>query len=79
MTTDALSIVYPAGTRIAEGKKTLEIRSWLPPRLPLLNLLVVENHISFSKVKVMAFARQKISVERLMPSSTFIQASFSHR
>jgi hypothetical protein len=44
MTADALSIVYPAGTRIAEGKKTLEIRSWLPPGLPLLNLLVVENH-----------------------------------
>jgi hypothetical protein len=44
MRVDALSIVYPAGTRIAEGRKTLEIRSWLPPRLPLLNLLVVENH-----------------------------------
>jgi hypothetical protein len=43
MTAYALSIVHPAGTRIAEGKKTLEIRSWLPPRLPLLNLLVVEN------------------------------------
>jgi len=43
MTAEALSIVHPAGTRIAEGKKTLEIRSWLPPRLPLLNLLVVEN------------------------------------
>jgi len=44
MTAEALSIVHPAGTRIAEGKKRLEIRSWPPPRLPLLNLLVVENH-----------------------------------
>lgn len=43
MMVEALSIVHPAGKRIAEGKKTLEIRSWLPPRLPLLNLLVVEN------------------------------------
>jgi len=43
MTAEALSIVRPSGTRIAEGKKTLEIRSWLPPRLPLLNLLIVEN------------------------------------
>ena len=44
MIAEALSIVHPAGTRIAEGEKTLEIRSWPPPRLPLLNLLVVENH-----------------------------------
>jgi len=44
MTFDALSIVYPAATKIATGQKTLEIRSWKPPRLPLLNLLIVENH-----------------------------------
>lgn len=40
---NALSIVYPAGTRIASGHKTLEIRSWEPPTLPLRNLLIVEN------------------------------------
>ena len=44
MTFDALSIVYPAATKIATGQKTLEIRSWKPPRIPLLNLLLVENH-----------------------------------
>jgi hypothetical protein len=44
MTLEALSVVYPAATKIAQGKKTLEIRSWQPPRLPLLNLLIVENH-----------------------------------
>jgi len=44
MTFNALSIVYPAGTKIATGQKTLEIRSWKPPTLPLLNLLIVENH-----------------------------------
>ncbi len=43
MRVDAISIVHPAGTCIAEGAKRLEIRSWPPPRLPLLNLLVVEN------------------------------------
>ncbi|GAA5016818.1 ASCH domain-containing protein [Acinetobacter puyangensis] len=39
----ALSIVTPAGQQIAKGIKTLEIRSWLPPQLPLKDLLIVEN------------------------------------
>jgi hypothetical protein len=43
MQMDALSIVYPAATNIAAGKKTLEIRSWKPPTVPLRNLLIVEN------------------------------------
>jgi hypothetical protein len=40
---NALSIVQPAGTKIATGEKTLEIRSWKPPVVPLRNLVVVEN------------------------------------
>jgi hypothetical protein len=39
----ALSIVAPWGTRIAEGRKTLEIRSWRPDSVPIENLLIVEN------------------------------------
>ena len=39
----ALSIVAPNGANIAAGRKILEIRSWLPPRLPLRNLLIIEN------------------------------------
>lgn len=42
-TYQALSIVTPAGQRIAKGIKTLEIRSWRPAQLPLKNLLIVEN------------------------------------
>ncbi|WEN15053.1 ASCH domain-containing protein [Rhodanobacter sp. AS-Z3] len=41
----ALSIVAPNGSRIAAGNKTLEIRSWQPPRWPLRDLLIVENRI----------------------------------
>ena len=41
----ALSIVAPNGANIAAGRKTLEIRSWRPPRLPLRDLLIVENRI----------------------------------
>ena len=44
MTFNALSIVYPAATKIATGQKTIEIRSWKPPMVPLLNLLIVENN-----------------------------------
>lgn len=41
----ALSIVAPNGANIAAGRKTLEIRSWCPPRLPLRDLLIIENRI----------------------------------
>lgn len=39
----ALSIVTPNGTRIAEGVKILEVRSWMPTQLPVKDLLIVEN------------------------------------
>lgn len=39
----ALSIVAPSATKIAQGLKTLEIRSWQPEQLPLKNLVIVEN------------------------------------
>lgn len=39
----AISIVYPHGINIALGKKTLEVRSWLPPRDFKEDLLIVEN------------------------------------
>ena len=41
----ALSIVAPNGANIAAGRKTLEIRSWRPPQLPLRNLLIIENQV----------------------------------
>lgn len=41
----ALSIVAPNGTRIALGRKILEIRTWQPPHWPLRDLLVIENRI----------------------------------
>lgn len=40
----ALSIVYPHGTNIALGKKTIEVRSWLPPIGFNEDLLIIENH-----------------------------------
>lgn len=39
----ALSIVSPSGSYIAEGRKTIEVRSWQPDRLPLTDLLIIEN------------------------------------
>lgn len=39
----AISIVAPSGSYIAEGIKTLEIRSWRPNELPLKDLVIVEN------------------------------------
>lgn len=40
----ALSVVAPWGQRIAEGIKTIEVRSWTTPELgPQDDLLIVEN------------------------------------
>lgn len=39
----ALSIVAPSGVRIAQGLKTLEVRSWRPDVLPIRDLLIIEN------------------------------------
>lgn len=41
----AISIVSPHGSNIASGKKTIEVRSWQPPKLPIKNLMVVENSV----------------------------------
>ena len=45
MVVDALSIVSPSVQRIIAGKKVVEIRRWLPPEIPFLNLVLVENEI----------------------------------
>jgi len=42
---NALSIVYPAVQNILKGLKSVEIRSWLPPELPLYDLVLVENNL----------------------------------
>lgn len=39
----ALSVVAPAGQLIATGKKTIEVRKWLPNLSPEEDLLIVEN------------------------------------
>ncbi|MBO9667080.1 MAG: ASCH domain-containing protein [Bdellovibrio sp.] len=41
---NALSIVYPNGSKIASGEKKLEIRSWKPPEGFEGDLLIVENY-----------------------------------
>ncbi len=40
----ALSIVFPSGSKIAKGEKTIEVRSWKPPMDFSGDLLLVENH-----------------------------------
>ncbi|MGE4920896.1 ASCH domain-containing protein [Yersinia enterocolitica] len=40
----ALSIVYPAGSKIADGQKRLEIRRWHPDLGENEAVLIVENH-----------------------------------
>ncbi len=45
MIVDALSIVSPSVQRIVAGEKVVEIRRWLPPKIPFLDLVLVENEI----------------------------------
>jgi hypothetical protein len=42
-TYQALSVVAPSGTKIADGEKTIEVRRWMPQGLPVRDLLIVEN------------------------------------
>lgn len=44
----ALSVLSPAGSLIRSGRKTIEVRSWQPPTLPLHNLLIVQNSVRLS-------------------------------
>lgn len=39
----AMSIVNPAGTQIAEGQKTIEVRKWSPNLSADEDLIIVEN------------------------------------
>ncbi len=39
----ALSVVTPAGERIASQLKRIEVRSWMPDEVPLLNVAIVQN------------------------------------
>ncbi|MBN3818164.1 ASCH domain-containing protein [Paraburkholderia sp. Se-20369] len=39
----ALSIVEPAVEDILAGRKQVEIRSWAPPEIPLVDLVLVQN------------------------------------
>jgi hypothetical protein len=41
----ALSIVAPAVDDIRAGRKRVEIRSWAPPQLPLVDLVLVQNRV----------------------------------
>ena len=45
MRVNALSIVSPSVQNIVDGKKVVEIRRWLPPEIPFLNLVLVENEL----------------------------------
>lgn len=44
----ALSVLSPAGSLIRSGRKTIEVRDWQPPTLPLHNLLIVQNSVPLS-------------------------------
>lgn len=39
----ALSVVAPAGDWIAQKKKTIEVRSWVPEEIPLVNVAIIQN------------------------------------
>lgn len=45
MIVNALSIVLPSVQNIVAGKKVVDIRRWLPPEIPFLDLVLVENEI----------------------------------
>lgn len=65
----ALSIVVPSGSKIAQGLKTLEIRSWIPEQLPLKDLVIVENlhFLSAEYTEEMGKAVAIVDIESVHP------------
>ena len=65
----ALSIVAPSGSKIAQGLKTLEIRSWTPEQLPLKDLVIVENShfLSAEYIEEMGKAVAIVDIESVHP------------
>lgn len=65
----ALSIVAPNGLKIAQGLKTLEIRSWTPEQLPLKDLIIVENlqFLSAEYTEEMGKAVAIVDIESVHP------------
>lgn len=45
----ALSVVEPWGAMIVNGSKSLEIRSWSPEQLSMLNVALVQNNMRLTK------------------------------
>lgn len=39
----ALAVLSPAGKLIAQGRHSIELRSWRPPEVPMRDLLIVES------------------------------------
>ncbi|EJL6752071.1 hypothetical protein ACIL2V_004740 [Vibrio alginolyticus] len=46
---EALSVVKPWGTMIADEIKSLEIRGWAPEQLPMLSVALVQNNKRLTK------------------------------
>lgn len=60
----ALSIVYPAVENILNGSKDVEIRSWMPPDIPMRNLVLIENsrYLNDGEVEPYAYARAIVDI-----------------
>jgi len=65
----ALSVIKPYGNLIVQKIKTLQIRSWLPKELPILNLVIIQNNnrLSETNIEEEAFAVAVVDVISIEP------------
>ncbi|EOK5757168.1 hypothetical protein ACM6XL_004164 [Vibrio vulnificus] len=74
----ALSVVEPWGTMIANKTKLLEIRTWRPEVLPMLNVALVQNSTRLTKEGDEDMTGQVIAVVDIVSCEPWVKEDCEH-
>ncbi|MBH9742697.1 hypothetical protein CJ419_24250, partial [Vibrio navarrensis] len=74
----ALSVVEPWGTMIANKTKLLEIRTWRPEMLPMLNVALVQNSTRLTKEGDEDLTGQVVAVVDIVSCEPWVKEDCEH-
>ncbi|HDZ9177982.1 MULTISPECIES: ASCH domain-containing protein [Vibrio] len=74
----ALSVVEPWGTMIANKTKLLEIRTWRPEVLPMLNVALVQNSTRLTKDADEDLTGQVVAVVDIVSCEPWVKEDCEH-
>lgn len=70
----AFSVVSPWGNIIANGQKTLEIRSWQPDTLPMKNIALVQNEIRLTQADQIDPNGEVVAIVDIVGCKSWVQS-----